>query len=159
MTSAERNKRYRDKKRGGPPRQANRFWERVKKGDGCWEWIGKRNPQGYGVVWFHGAHWRAHRLAWHLTNSAVPELLDVLHRCDNPACVRPEHLFLGTDKDNSIDRERKGRGKRRNKLGQADVAAIVAARAAGVSGLALARKYGVTHRTIYDAVRRVKPSA
>ena len=156
--SAIRNRRYRDKKRGGPPRMSNQFWERVDTGGACWAWRGPRNRQGYGALWFHGVQWRAHRLAWHLTNGDIPTGLDVLHHCDNPGCVRPAHLFLGTDKQNAIDREQKGRGYRRMKLDPIALVHIVAARQAGVSGVKLARFYGVTHRTIYDAVRRVQSS-
>lgn len=124
LTKAEINRRYRNRLRGGPPRQTSLFWERVEKTDGCWLWTGHRNAQGYGTLWFHGNSWRAHRLAWHLTNSGVPEGLDVLHHCDNPPCVRPDHLFLGTDRDNVDDRERKGRNVPRKKLTDEQVADI-----------------------------------
>ena len=160
FTAAERNKRYRDKKRGGPPRTTNQFWERVSKGDGCWEWMGKRNQQGYGAVWFHGVHWRAHRLAWQLTHATAPGTLEVCHRCDNPACVRPDHLFLGTSKDNSSDREQKGRGNHYDGHGRAKLTADAVAeirrlyrpRDKELGGPALARKYGVHHKRIYDVI-------
>lgn len=149
--AAERNRRYRDKLRGGPPRQLKGFWERVQKSDGCWLWTGHRNPQGYGTVWFQGNSWRAHRLAWHLTVGGVPAVQDVLHRCDNPACVRPDHLFLGVDADNAADREAKGRGNHhdghsRSKLTTADARFIRQnyepySRVTG--RLALAKRFGV----------------
>lgn len=92
------------------------FWARVERGDGCWEWQGSRNSHGYGRVAGVGTPGRlvlTHRIAWELTNGPVPEGLYVLHHCDNPPCVRPDHLFIGTLKDNSQDAAQKGR------LGQA----------------------------------------
>jgi predicted XRE-type DNA-binding protein len=89
-----------------------RFWEKVKKVDvGCWEWqasVFQKN--GYGQFRWNYKQWRAHRVAWTLVFGEIPSDLCVLHRCDNPRCVRPDHLFLGTHKDNAEDRERKGRG-------------------------------------------------
>ncbi len=88
-----------------------RFWSRVKKTDACWEWMGHRESQGYGRFGWHKNPWlgRAHRFAWHVSYGPVPDGLFVLHRCDNPPCVRPDHLFLGTAKDNMQDCLKKGR--------------------------------------------------
>lgn len=90
------------------------FWERVMKSDGCWEWTGPRNPDGYGKV---SSLVKAHRLSWEMCNGVVPSGLHVLHTCDNRACVRPDHLFLGTHQDNMRDREAKGRGIRGERVG------------------------------------------
>ena len=90
-----------------------RFWSYVNKGDGCWEWTASRSGKGYGVFFhlgFSGRRTSAHRFSWELHNGPVPAGLHVLHHCDNPSCVRPDHLWLGTQSDNSKDMWNKGRG-------------------------------------------------
>jgi HNH endonuclease len=92
------------------------FWERVKIGglDECWEWqAGKqgRAPQ-YGIVWCNGQKWIAHRFAYSITRGQIPDGLDVLHRCDNPPCCNPVHIFAGTHQDNMRDCIAKGRANR-----------------------------------------------
>lgn len=78
--------------------------------NGCWEWTrGTRN--GYGVVSFQGSNVPAHRASWIAKNGAIPSGLVVCHRCDNPPCVNPDHLFLGTSTDNNRDMLAKGRMK------------------------------------------------
>ena len=88
-------------------------FERCLLGDGCWEWQGGKDGCGYGQINFGGRHLKAHRVAYAAFNGIPIESIDkcVLHKCDNPGCVRPDHLFLGTQKDNAIDRERKQRGR------------------------------------------------
>lgn len=76
----------------------------------CWVWTGAKNLQGYGKLKTdEGPIKAAHRLAWEIANGPIPEGRLVLHRCDNPSCVRPEHLFLGTYVDNHQDMIQKGR--------------------------------------------------
>lgn len=89
-----------------------RFWSRVKKSDGCWEWTGPRkNSRSHYGAFFpkQGEHWAAHRYAYTLAHGPIPDGLLVCHRCDNPPCVRPDHLFLGTDRANHDDMVSKGR--------------------------------------------------
>lgn len=93
---------------------AERFWEKVQKGEGCWLWTGCLDRRGYGQIargGKHGGHMKAHRAAFTLTNGPIPGGGHILHRCDNPACVRPDHLFLGTHADNMQDMWAKGRGR------------------------------------------------
>jgi hypothetical protein len=87
----------------------NRVLHWIKVEDGCWEWQGYRHPNGYGrVSWLGKVQW-AHRVVWQLCFGDIPDDLWVLHHCDNPPCCNPEHLFLGTPKDNTQDSIRKGR--------------------------------------------------
>jgi hypothetical protein len=89
-----------------------RLWDRIKRTpSGCWEFQGARNGRlKYGNLSFRGRYQPAHRVAYELTNGAIPEGLVVMHSCDNPPCINPEHLSLGTIADNNADRDRKGRG-------------------------------------------------
>lgn len=86
--------------------RGEKFWARVAKSDGCWEWQGRRHGRGYGVTG-HGIF--THRLSWEVHNGPIPDGLYVLHRCDNRICVRPDHLFLGTALDNARDAMAKDR--------------------------------------------------
>jgi len=94
--------------RGVP--EPERFWSFVERGEGCWLWKGGLSGSGYGNFWSDGKTVRAHRYAWEITHGRpVPEGLYVLHRCDTPRCCNPEHLFVGTLRDNSRDMAAKGR--------------------------------------------------
>lgn len=90
-----------------------RFWPKVDKTDACWNWTANKNNKGYGMIWDLQLNKKvlAHRTSWELVHGSVPFGQCVLHKCDNPGCVNPEHLFLGTVRDNAIDMMSKGRGR------------------------------------------------
>ena len=95
----------------------NRFWSKVdiKGPDDCWEWQAGKHRQGYGVFKFDGKPQLAHRISWLLANTEIPEGMVVMHTCDNTPCVNPNHLCLGTQKDNVQDMKAKKRGNNQKK--------------------------------------------
>lgn len=92
---------------------AERFWEKVEMipFHDCWEWAARKDRFGYGVMHVNGSTQLAHRICYEMLNPNFNKKLSVCHTCDNPGCVRPEHLFLGSHKENMWDREDKGRGR------------------------------------------------
>jgi hypothetical protein len=106
-----------------PPRRSvlpllERFWAKVAKTETCWLWTGVSTPRRYGLLWQTKQPILVHRFSYELHYGPIPDGLWVLHTCDTPACVRPEHLFLGTNSDNMLDAAAKGRmGAQRDPLG------------------------------------------
>jgi hypothetical protein len=129
---------------------------------GCLLWAGSARA-GYGMIQGKGKVVLAHRLAWELANGPIPAGLNVLHRCDVPACINPKHLFLGTPADNAADRAAKGRNGNRHgeKNGRAKLTAttVLAIRArltaGGESQSVLAKCFGISQQ----AVSRIKRGA
>lgn len=136
-----------------------RFEAKVRRSThGCWEWAGRRAGGGphylYGYFTIGGRSVPAHRLSWAMANGPIPAGLSVLHHCDNGICVRPDHLFIGTQADNMRDAASKGRlhvsRPRRHKVTDVELAEIRAKAALGRHGIqrTLAREYGVTEQWI-----------
>lgn len=132
-----------------------RFWSKVRRGDGCWTWIGAKDATGYGFIKSRDAkQLRAHRVAYENLVGPIPEGLFVCHRCDNRSCVNPDHLFLADHDGNMRDMAEKGRA--RPSIGEAngssklrieDVRAIRAI--SGCSCARIAEKFGVTEMAVW----------
>lgn len=139
-----------------------RFWEKVDKTGDCWNWTAGKVHNGYGRFWFKGKTYQANRFVWEIYNDPIPKGMLVCHKCDNPACVNPEHLFLGTDFDNMQDRNNKRRQAFGNKNGMAiltenDVREIVLKYKSGqYSHRELAKMFKVGNTTIDDILRGTK---
>lgn len=102
------------------PSLEERFWSKVNRTDTCWLWTACVDKDGYGMIRVDRKNKRAHRLAYELTIGPIPDGMVVCHRCDTPTCVRPGHLFLGTDRDNMDDCISKGRTKLMGASGDAN---------------------------------------
>jgi hypothetical protein len=144
-----------------PPSDAERFWSKVSKSDGCWLWRSGTSERYYPYFRIGGQRIGAHRVAYLLTHGEIPADLDVLHHCDTPRCVNPVHLFLGTAQDNCQDAARKGRTFRPRgelsgsaKLTEAKVREIRTRYAEGTGPRPLAREFGVDRSTIREIVCR-----
>lgn len=146
-------------------KQIARFWAKVKilGPEDCWEWKASLNGCGYGHVGINGKMFISHRVAWELTYGPIPKGLCICHKCDNPPCINPNHLFIGTQQDNVTDMESKGRAVRSNgekngkaKLTKDQVIEIrrLYAIESHMSLSAIGRAFGVTPSAIYNIVNR-----
>jgi hypothetical protein len=144
------------------------FWKLVAKGDpdSCWLWLG-RQPQHYGRIKFGGREWQSHRLAYLFAKGDIPAGMCVCHRCDNPPCCNPSHLFLGTKAENHWDAVKKNRHAHGEKSGKAklteqDVRVIRETYQFSLGGRngapnstpKLAKRFGVTTQAIASIVHR-----
>lgn len=161
------------------PSAEERFWKYVHKTDTCWLWTAHKNRKGYGGFGVNGRSGEAHRFSWVLHFGPIPDGLCVLHNCpggDNPSCVRPDHLFLGTKADNCRDRHAKGRDACGDRSGprihrdqmprgeQINTAKLTAVQvqeirrryaAGGINMTELAALYGVDKTNVRHIVRRL----
>lgn len=129
-----------------------RFWLTVSMGEGCWFWEGAVGSHGYGNLGRKGGSVTAHRYAWEQAHGPIPKGRHVLHHCDVKTCVRPSHLYIGTQADNNRDLIERV-GKPNAKLTADAVRGIRSAYAAGgVTQEALGRLYGVSQAAIYRAI-------
>ena len=131
-----------------------RFWRKVSRGDGCWLWTGSTLPAGYGQIDQRGAH----RVSYEIHFGPIPDGMHVCHKCDVPACVRPDHLFLGTPLDNMRDKIAKGRDTRGEavntaKLTPRQVEEIRERYAKGERQTSLAKSFGVGQPHVSSIVR------
>ncbi len=136
-----------------------RFWAKVDKTGDCWEWKAGCCPGGYGNFGLDGKTQRASRVAWKLTYGSIPGGLQVLHHCDNCACVNPNHLWLGTHADNQADKAKKGRSTYgefhpQRKLTEASVLAIREL-ADSMKQIELARLFGISDAQVNRIIHRV----
>lgn len=123
--------------------QEKRFWSRVKKTDKCWEWTGWITPGGYGIISLFHKHERAHRVSYIMHNGKIPEGLLVCHSCDNRKCVNPDHLWLGTHKDNGIDMATKMR-QHNSRLSSVEIGIIKDCKTAGYTHKKIADYFKVS---------------
>ena len=139
-----------------------RFWDKVNKDGDCWLWTAGKNGDGYGYFAIaHRQMLRASRYSWEITSGPIPSGLFVLHKCDVKLCVKPDHLFLGTAKDNAVDCVTKGRNTRGRKTGRVvlypdQVIQLRNQYAQGqkISQRQLGRDYGITQQAVQAIVTR-----
>lgn len=144
-----------------------RFFSRLgsKNQSGCIEWQSTTDRYGYGFITFMpegaagGITLKAHRIAWEYANGSIPEGMHVLHKCDNPKCCNPDHLFLGTQLDNNRDMKEKNRNTRGNmrkdaKLNPDDVRRIRSMQESGIQQSRIAEHFGVSRSTVCQIVKR-----
>lgn len=140
---------------------AAKFHASYQTGEGCWEWAQTKFANGYGAVCYGGRVLQAHRVSYVLEHGSVETSKFVCHKCDNPACVRPDHLFLGTQKQNMADMLTKGRGNVRHgeysgsaKLNDGKVRFARIAHQCGMTYTRIGQIFGVSYKTIEQAVKR-----
>ncbi|MDE2104192.1 MAG: HNH endonuclease [Patescibacteria group bacterium] len=128
--------------------------------EGCIAWKGRRTEFGHGQFRFAGSIWFAHRAAWVCSNGDIPKGMQVLHKCDNPWCIKLEHLFLGTQADNIADAIAKGRFyKHPRRISEEQRKDIRDAVAGGATYDELALKYNVSKQTIFRYYHGITPNA
>ena len=139
-----------------------RFWDKVDFGNplSCWPWTASLNTSGYGQIRIDGKNVAAHRLVWESAFGELPAGMNVCHRCDNPPCVNPNHLFLGTQSDNMRDcatkdraNKPKGSAVHTSRLTADDVENI-RANAMNLTQVALAELFGVSQASVSAILRR-----
>ena len=144
-----------------------KFWHKVNKngpvcerlGTRCWEWTGGKDTDGYGEMMFEKKMSKSHRLSWIFAYGPIPKGLCVCHTCDNPKCVNPSHLFLGTNQINTLDRTMKGRSahntKGKNGMAKTTEDQAIAIREiykTGKTTTSIAASFGISRREVNNIV-------
>lgn len=136
----------------------DRFWSKVKKSPGCWLWTANKNNKGYGTMTLGAANLGkglAHRISYALHYKEIPAGIEVMHHCDNPSCVKPTHLFLGTHAENMLDMRNKGTAYyRSNRFTPMQVSTILEMRKAKKSVNAIGLEMGCDKGTIVRFLKR-----
>ena len=125
----------------------------------CWWWTGRVTNKGYGEFPWQGTHWGTHRVSWTLHNGPIPDGMQILHHCDNRRCIRPDHLYVGTNQQNVDDRETRGRGLtgrpgRKPLLTKEQVLRMREMAARGASQTALANAFGIAQSSVWAILHR-----
>lgn len=138
-----------------PPAERLATQSKFVESTNCLEFTGQITAWGYGQIYIRQTRWSTHRLAWTLAHGPIPPGMQVLHRCDNPACINPEHLFLGTQADNMKDMARKGRSSRgvKNRTAKLTEEQVLAIRADPRPHRTIAACYGIKHTNVGDIKR------
>ncbi len=137
----------------------NKYMDRVEMlpFSGCWIWMGKLSEKGYGIISTKGVDKRAHRVFWEIENGPIPVGKYACHHCDTPACVRPDHIFIGSQKENLADCRRKGRNKKMengdqkgaaNRNAKLTLENVLDIRTKRLSKAEFARLYGVSFKAV-----------
>lgn len=144
-----------------------RFWDKVEKTDTCWNWTAAKSAFGHGRFRMGRKLVSPHRLVYEWEHGEIPEGYDICHHCDNPSCVNPQHLFLGTRSDNMKDAmkknrlpqmvkilERKGSETNNAKLTEKEVLLMRALEKKGMKTKELSKRFGITRRNVRDIIYR-----
>jgi len=136
-----------------------RFWSKVDKSPAsgsCWVWKSSIHHKGYGQFRYNGGMKSSHRVAYELSFGKIPTGMSVLHKCDNPICVNPEHLFCGTHTDNMRDMCRKGRHSRKKPMARMTASEVIECRRLYALGKAtvkdLSKRFSLTFSGMYSVV-------
>jgi len=143
-----------------PSSLADCLFGNTNKTETCWIWKGSKTKQGYGRLRFMVKTFMAHRVSYELTHGRIPDNLWVLHKCDTPSCIRPDHLFLGTTLDNQTDKHNKGRTASDYQNGRAKLTNLHVNLIRGLyasktfNQVELAAKFGITQGHVSAIIRK-----
>lgn len=140
----------------------NKLFSRIEHKGQCWIWMGPLNEDGYGSFWMNGKIWRVHRASYYLHLGEIPNKMCVCHKCDNPSCVNPKHLWLGSHQDNMRDMLLKRRTlyaeqRPNNKISSKMRPEIVKKYLSGKTQIEIAKEYNCHSTAIWNAIHKIIP--